>query len=214
MTLQLSLQKEKADTAYYDALREQADHQRILIHDIKNHLQTISRLAELRENEAVVEYVASLNKTLTPTVRARIIPNPVLNFILLRFCDSCRNNDVEFQYDIRETDLAFMDAPSITSLFENLLSNALEAAVQSQERCVELSIVRNTEQDTLTVCVVNSCDQEPELNADGLYATTKEKPHLHGVGLKSINRIVKKYNGISSLWYNAVEHRMYHVIQF
>ena len=177
-------------------------------------MQTISRLAELRENEAVVEYVASLNKTLTPTVRARIIPNPVLNFILLRFCDSCRNNDVEFQYDIRETDLAFMDAPSITSLFENLLSNALEAAVQSQERCVEFSIVRNTEQDTLTVCVVNSCDQEPELNADGLYKTPKEKPHLHGVGLKSINRIVKKYNGISSLWYNAVEHRMYHVIQF
>lgn len=36
LTLQLSLQKEQADTTYYMALQEQYENQRILVHDIKN----------------------------------------------------------------------------------------------------------------------------------------------------------------------------------
>ena len=214
LTLQLSLQKEEADTAYYEALREQAENQRILIHDIKNHLQTINRLANIEGNQAIEQYVSSLSETLVPSEQARICINPILNFILQRFRSLCKNNGVEFQYDIRENDFDFMDAPSITSLYENLLSNALEAAIVSKEKYVELSIVRNTDQNTFTVSVVNSCDREPDMGVNGLYKTTKKKPYLHGIGLKSVNRVVKKYNGISSMWYNSSECRFYHVIQF
>ena len=41
LALQLSTQKEQADIAYYSALQEQFENQRILIHDIKKHLGTI-----------------------------------------------------------------------------------------------------------------------------------------------------------------------------
>ena len=107
-----------------------------------------------------------------------------------------------------------MDAPSITALFENLLSNALEAASLSQDRYIELSIVRNMEQNTLTISVINSCDQKPDTEKDGTYKTAKKKAGFHGIGLKSINRVVKKYNGIASTWYNSATARFYHVIQF
>lgn len=214
LALQLSLQKEEADIAYYTALREQAESQRILIHDIKNHLQTIRQLASLEGSEAIIQYVASLSETLTPTEQVRMIPDPILNFILLRFRESCKSNAVDFQYDIRENDFTFMDAPSITALFENLLSNALEAASLSQDRYIELSIVRNMEQNTLTISVINSCDQKPDMEKDGTYKTAKKKAGFHGIGLKSINRVVKKYNGIASTWYNSATARFYHVIQF
>ena len=44
LRLQLSMQKEQADIAYYQALQEQVEGQRILVHDIKRHLSTIGAL--------------------------------------------------------------------------------------------------------------------------------------------------------------------------
>ena len=38
---QLSLPQEHSDLAYYQALQKQSETQRILIHDIKNHLQLV-----------------------------------------------------------------------------------------------------------------------------------------------------------------------------
>lgn len=42
--LQIQLQKEYDMTEYYKSLFNQNENQQILIHDIKNHLQTINRL--------------------------------------------------------------------------------------------------------------------------------------------------------------------------
>ncbi len=41
---QLSIQKENANVLYYQALQEQSESQRILIHDIKNHMHAIKAL--------------------------------------------------------------------------------------------------------------------------------------------------------------------------
>ena len=46
--LQLMQQKEKADEEYYTALQEQYENQRILIHDIRHHLETIKKHAGKR----------------------------------------------------------------------------------------------------------------------------------------------------------------------
>ena len=46
LELELSIQKEHSDAAHYQLLQEQAESQRILIHDIKNHLHALNGLAE------------------------------------------------------------------------------------------------------------------------------------------------------------------------
>lgn len=45
LAMNLSIQKEEADAAYYQDLQKQSENQRILIHDIKRHLNTIHGLA-------------------------------------------------------------------------------------------------------------------------------------------------------------------------
>lgn len=106
-----------------------------------------------------------------------------------------------------------MDAPSVTALYGNLLSNAMESADMSKERIIELSITKDYVQHTTLVSIENSCDRPPIQDHDGGFFTQKTNG-IHGVGLKSINRIMRKYNGISKAYYNVAEQRFHCIIQF
>lgn len=213
LALQLSIQKEEADAAYYQEVQKQAESQRILIHDIKNHLRTIDGLAASGRVVEISDYISRLESTIVPTAHIRLCTDPILNLLLIRFSDECRAKGISIQFDIRENCASNMDAPSMTTLYGNLLSNAVDAATNSTEKTIEISVIRNSQQSGILVSVVNSCDVAPVPNASGGYLTSKQAG-VHGVGLKSIDRIVRKYNGISTMYYDKVDKRFHHIIQF
>ena len=214
LAFQLSVQKDQADTSYYKALQEQYDNQRILIHDIKKHLGTIDALAKQTRDTEIEEYVSSLNATLTPSSQAKYCTEPILNLILSRFYDECKNQCVEFHCDVRENISAFMDASSITALYGNLLSNSLEAATNSVEKQIELSVTKNVLQSIIVISAINSCGVAPTPDGHGGFLTKKPDRILHGVGLRSINRVVKRYNGIATMYYDQDKKQFHHIIQF
>lgn len=213
LALQLSIQKEEADVEYYQAIQEQLENQRMLIHDIKNHLRTIEGLANQHNATEIVKYISQLESALMPETHSRICTDPVLNLLLYRFIEDCNAKGIEIQLDIRGNCTSFMDAPSITTLYGNLLSNAIEAASVSQGKSIELSVVRNTEHAVVLISMINSCDDEPIPNMLGGFYTIK-RGGTHGVGLKSIDRIVQKYNGIATMHYDIAEKKFHHIIQF
>lgn len=213
LTMQLSLQREEADTAYYQALQEQAESQRILIHDIKSHLSTIDALAKTNGSEAISDYIAKLDKTLLPQQHSRMCSDPILNLVLLQFRERCKKQNIVFQCDVRENCLTTLDAPSITTLYGNLLSNAIEAAESSDDRIIELSVTRNEEQEIVIISVVNSCDTAPIPDSNGRFHTRKRDRGVHGVGLKSIQRIVDRHDGVATMYYDSENRRFHHVIQ-
>lgn len=210
---QLILQKEENDALHYQLLQEQSDGQRILIHDIKNHMHAIRRLAQQGETEAISEYLGKMDETVLAIPQTRLCSEPVLNALLLRFFEDCRKKGVKFYCDIRDNCLAFMDPVSITALFGNLLSNALEAAVDSEGKTIELSVRYNNAQAAVTITVSNACDTAPAPDEKGRYLTKKKDRELHGVGLKSIERTVKKYKGLSATQYSADKRVFNHVVR-
>lgn len=208
----LSMQKEENDALYYQTLQEQSDSQRILIHDIKNHIHAMKRLAEQGQTDAISEYLSQMDETILSIPQTRLCNEPVLNILLLRFADDCKKAGVSFLCDIRDNCLAFMDSVSMTALFGNLLSNALEAAVVSTEKEIELSVRYSNIQGAVIITVSNACDLAPVPDAEGSYVTNKKDRKLHGIGLKSIARIVQKYHGLSAAKYVAERRTFYHFI--
>lgn len=213
LTLQLSIQKEEADTTYYKALQEQYENQRILVHDIKKHLSTIGAIAEQHGAIEIERYVSSIHTALMPSTQAKLCSDPILNLILLRFREDCKERKVSFHCDVRENISEFMDASSITTLYGNLLSNSLESAGCSDEKLVELSVSRNNLQSVIVISVINSCDIAPISDGHGGFYTRKADKIVHGVGLKSINRVVRKYCGISTMYYDSTKKQFHHIIQ-
>lgn len=213
LQMQLIIQKEENDALYYQTLQAQSDSQRILVHDIKNHMHAIKRLAEQGQMQAVSEYLGQMDKTVLSIPQTRLCDEPVLNILLLRFADDCKNKGVDFACDVRGNCLAFMDATSITALFGNLLSNALEATVLSQEKIVELTVRVDDNQGSTTIFVSNSCDVAPIPDLRGMYITNKNDRRRHGIGLKSIQRVVQKYHGLSTMQYDIDKQEFHHIIQ-
>lgn len=214
LSLQLSMQKEQADIAYYSALQEQFENQRILIHDIKKHLGTIDALAKQNGFAEIETYVSGLEETFAPSNQAKLCTDPILNLLLLRFRDDCKAKSIQFHCDVRENSSAFLDAASITTLYGNLLSNALEAAEDSVGKQIELSVIRNAVQSVIVISVINSCDDPPISDGNGGFRTRKTDRLLHGVGLRSIRRVVAKYHGVATMYYDPDNKQFHHVIQF
>ncbi len=212
LKLQLSIQKTENDALYYQTLQDQADSQRILIHDIRSHIHAVKSLIEDGQIEKISEYLSQMDNSILLIPKARLCNEPVLNVLLLRFVEDCKNAGVTFSCDIRDNCLSFMDATSITALFGNLLSNALEAAAVSQSREIELWVRRSDEQGTVVIKVSNSCDTAPALDSEGMYITRKEDRRRHGFGLRSIRRIVQKYYGVSTTQYVEEKREFYHII--
>ena len=214
LALQLGMQKEQADIAYYSALQEQFENQRILIHDIKKHLGTIDALAKQNGSAEIETYISGLEESFALSNQAKLCTDPILNLLLLRFRDNCKARNIQFHCDVRENSSSFLNASSITTLYGNLLSNALEAAESSLEKQIELSVIRDTAQSVIVISVINSCDNPPMPDGNGGFRTRKADRFLHGVGLRSIERTVSKYHGVATMYYDPDNKQFHHVIQF
>ena len=82
----------------------------------------------------------------------------------------------------------------LSTLMNNILDNAIEAAEKSNSKFVQLYLFsKNAMYDGLLI--KNSCDFAP-INKDGILKTTKNNKSFHGFGTKSIKNIIKKYDAI------------------
>lgn len=211
---QMSQIRDRADAEYYEMLQQQYDGQRILIHDIKRHFSIIDLMAEEGESQKIREYISELEDLPEFKRKARLCDNPILNLVLLRNSDYCSANSINFSCDVRADSISFMDATSITALFGNLLSNAIEAAEMSKGKMVELSVMKNLQQNSVLISLVNSCDVAPIKDANGNFETIKDKNKGHGYGTKSIARVVQKYNGKSDMRYDEDAKEFHSIICF
>ncbi len=209
--MQLQLQKEYDSVSYYKMLLKQDESQSILIHDIKKHLHSIALLNEQGEKEKVASYIKQLVNSSDLQSASRVCDNEFLNAILCRYQNDCRERGISFHTDIRSNTVSFIEENDLTSLFCNLLDNAVESASKQTSSFIEVNVLRKPQTDLTIITMVNSCRVNPFSTAGGKLVSTKKDATRHGFGIKSIKRIVAKYNGNMELYYDE-EEKSFHTI--
>lgn len=199
--IQLSLQRETDTAQYYKTLLQQSENQRILIHDIKNHLHSIAILNDKGEQTKVASYINQLQLSSDLKESAHLCDNQILNAILIRYQKKCTDGRVTFHTDIRKKSVDFISDNDITSLFCNLLDNAWESAICIPNSFIELNVARREHTPFVVVTVVNSCREDPFLGNSNLLTHKKNKTK-HGFGMKSIKRTIYQYGGDMQLYYD------------
>ena len=210
---QLQLQKESADAKYYKMLLTQDENQKILIHDIKKHMYTISDLLDNDLNSDAKEYIDRIIQSKKSSEKLHFCDNSTLNLLLVRYKELCEKNAIQFFVDIRKNTVSFLSIEDIASLFGNLLENAVEAATGIKDAYIELSVKYNETQH-LMISMINSCNWAPELNSSGDYISRKKDKRKHGLGMKSIGKIAKKYEGTLNSFYNEEDQTFHTMITF
>ena len=209
--LQLSAIRDTASLEYYSMLSKQYDSQRIMIHDINGHFNALDTLSKNGDINGLKSYLGQLMCMPAFKGKMRLCRDDILNMILVRLSEQCALNTVSFNCDIQTERYTVIDAASMTALFGNLLSNAYEAAVSSANKYIDISISMNEADSFLVISIENSCDFPPILGKHGLLQTHKSDKEKHGLGTKSIERIVKKYKGTSKMYY-LTEDKSFHCV--
>lgn len=200
--MQLLLQKEANSAEYYQMLLAQNENQNILIHDIKKHLQSIGLLNDKKEHDKITAYIRQLMVSSDLKETSRLCDHEMLNTILCQYKRQCDSRHISFHVDIRHGTTDFIADSDLTSLFGNLLDNAMEAACSIPEAFIEVNTVRRANTPFIVITVINSSRKDPFSNPQGSLSTNKPDKRRHGFGIKSIRKTVSKYQGDIKMYYN------------
>ncbi|MDO5346651.1 MAG: ATP-binding protein [Lachnospiraceae bacterium] len=201
--MQLLHQKEADLVEYYEMLLSQTENQNILIHDIKKHLQSISLLNEKNKSDKISAYIHQLLDSSDLQETSRICDNEMLNAILCRYQRQCMEKHINFVTDIRSGVLQNIYPHDLTSLFCNLLDNAIEAAENIPDSYIEITVHKKENSPFIIIIVINSCRSTPVYDQDGLPVSHKISKEKHGFGIKSIKKVVKQYHGNLQMYYDT-----------
>ena len=200
--LQLQLQKEYDSVEYYKMLNQEHENQSILIHDIKKHLNSIALLNEQGDQKRIASYIDRIIHSSDLQGSVRVSDNPILNAILCRYIRKSKNSHIAFRTDIRSGCADFLEEDDLTALFCNLLDNAHESASKQKDGFIEINMEKKEHTAFTVLTMVNSCRVNPFQPGTKKLITSKKNTIRHGFGIKSIKRIIKKYNGDIEMYYS------------
>lgn len=203
--LKTAQQKQELDETYFELLEHQNEELQYFVHDTKNHLLNIYNLSD--EPQKAQDYIKTLIHDLDSVNRIGKTSNKLLDLILSKYAFLCDKKSIKFTKDIHKSDLGFIKDSDLTSIFNNLLDNAVEAAQDSEKKSISLSI--NSIGNMIHMDLRNSCDIAPTTQNKRLISRKTDKG-LHGYGYKSVMRTVKKY-GADIAWDYSEESREFTV---
>lgn len=165
-------------------------------HNMKNQIFCISELISNGNTDEAVRLCDDIKTELNNSTYIFNTDNIYLNSILNVIYKKARENNIDIKAVIK-TDLKYISGTDIISLLGNLCDNAIEALCKENNN-KELNISLFEKGNNYIISVKNHISSSVLTDNKDL-KTSKENPLFHGFGLKTVNSIVKKYNGISDI---------------
>ena len=188
--LEREQEKAKTDITYYNILEKQNTNLRSYAHDAKNHLSAIKNL---NTNPEIDVYISKMVKSLEEYGKVCHSGNHTLDVLIDKYVTECDIRHINFEVDIKNNNLSQLDSYDTVTILSNLLDNAIEAVEKYQKKNV--SIETDFRNNFSVIIISNSCEECPKSDDTGLPITTKGNNKLHGFGLKSVKKAIKKYSG-------------------
>lgn len=175
---------------HYHNLEEKELITRKVLHDIKNHLQTLDN-AIINKTSNEQNYLNKIKSNIEILAPKKIIERRILNVLFLDKVREANKNDIQIHFDIDGVNLDFIDDFDIVTIFSNILDNAIEAVLELEASKRHIYIyIKN----------VNNCilfkESNPCLNVlekrKNIVKTTKY--NHSGLGLMNIQSVLNNYN--------------------
>jgi len=167
---------------------------RTMRHDMNNHLSTIHGLLAMKKYEEADAYLQNITDNIrafddcrTGVLSLDALMGSKTNYARSNHIQVNMNANVPRDLRIAEDDLS--------TLVGNLYNNAIDACLKIEDeskRRIQIDLYQ--EGDYLFIDMKNATNGD-EKRIRGLWMTMKPNAANHGFGLKSIDRIVDKYNG-------------------
>ncbi|CEN31369.1 ATP-binding protein [Paraclostridium sordellii] len=188
--------REKINSQYqrYMTIQESQMKLRKLYHDMNNHISCIEKLYQNKANTS--KYIEDIKNELNSWKSIISTGNMILDIIINDKKDICNKTNIDFDVDINFSKCEFIDMIDICSIFSNMIDNAIEACLKLNENNEHRFIrIKGTVVNRLYIIKCeNSKVNQVKLRKQKII-TNKSDSFFHGIGIKSIESSVKKYDG-------------------
>lgn len=165
---------------------------RRLKHDMKNHVMVIAAFLQENQAEEARDYLSGILDQLNSMYTYIETGNTLMSHILNVKLEEAHNKGIHVKAKIENLSFKVMDSVDFTSVFTNLLDNALEGVNGTEPLIyVEVSKKRGYE----TILIKNSINESVLVSNPDL-KSTKEKNEMHGYGTVQIKLLTDKYDGL------------------
>ncbi len=164
-------------------------------HDFNHHLGVVYGLLEDNEGQKARDYTHKLVTVVEDYQSFIYTPYPVIRAMINYKLSMVSEEGIDFNLRVNLSEGLDLNEYDLTIILGNMLDNAVESCMllEVEHRYIELNVY--VKLDYLVIQVKNAridTQQDEAYN----YETTKEDSENHGFGLKNIEYLVNKYNGM------------------
>lgn len=191
-----ALVNEKLDMQYkyYLMVKESQEKMRQVYHDMNNHMENIKSLKN--SSEDVNKYINNIEDEIKESKNIYNTGNVLLDIIFYEKSKVCMESNIDFNVGIDFSKCDFIEMIDISSIFSNLIDNAIEACNKIDDDNIEkyITIKSTFIKGYYVVRCENSKTNKVIIKNNKIFTSKKDK-FLHGIGIDSIKSSIKKYNG-------------------
>ncbi len=159
-----------------------------ILHDVNKHIAVIESLYQAGQKSAAVSYTAQIQEKLRPFTPFPYGNNPILDCLLTERARQAEKNHISFNVKISPVDINFMKPIDITTLFGNLLDNAINACKKCGQDAY-INFFMHPQNEMVSIRVENSTDGTVPVSGGRI------APGLWNIGLMNIQHCIESYNG-------------------
>ncbi|MDE5908523.1 MAG: GHKL domain-containing protein [Lachnospiraceae bacterium] len=218
----------RQNKSYYEAMETQQFEIRRLRHDMTNHLQTLLILPPQQRDD----YIQEMLDTPALVQIFSWCADPTVNAVLTAKESLMRQNKIPFSAKAAIAKPLPFEKSDICAIFANALDNAAESCLKLEESLRRVQLEAKAGKGILAINISNSCQcasapsqssgdnsavrhlslhAKKPTETSQLPRTTKKDAKNHGLGLRSIQSIVKKYGGSMEI---RQEEEMFHLFLY
>lgn len=163
-------------------------------HDFNNHISCIDMLLQMGNIEKARAYIQKLTQNGERKELIVNIGNATASAILSQKMVRAKSCQIQMNIEGELPNQLIVEDNDLCALLSNALDNAIEATCQIEDttkRQIELSMVYNEKNVLIKIsnAVKNNIDSSSSLK------TTKKDARMHGIGMRSMQAVVRKYSG-------------------
>ena len=197
MELSTKLNEEKYMLKKIDEMYED---NRILRHDLKHYLVIVQGMLSNHQLEDAIQYVDEVIGTQFHRGQIYYTNSSIVNTVLNDKGGICEKNKIGYEVKVSGEIPEEMQM-EIGVLLSNIIDNAIEAQLKQEIRWIHIEMAKHKR---MFMIKVENYIKESVLENNPLFVTTKKDKSNHGIGIRSIKKIVKKLEGIYDC--DEVEH--------
>lgn len=159
------------------------------VHDYKNHVIALRQLAEDENMEGIKEYLNCENELIQKKMFYIKTGNSVVDAIVNTKQRLAEEKGITFIVNATIPKKCCVSEIDMSNILGNLIDNAMESSQGEEEPYIDLTI--RQEKVFLVIKIINQYSRE----LSEKLKTTKKNQEFHGIGIRSVKSIVKKYGG-------------------